>query len=63
VTLERGAYLGSCSCLGRSAIRPATGTQQREREDEEDHKQEYMQVHEVSSWLEMRSRDRFLLKR
>jgi hypothetical protein len=38
---------------------PTQGTKQREREQEEEH----LLVHLESSWLEMRSRDRFLLIR
>jgi len=38
---------------------PTQGTKQREREQEEEH----LLVHLESSWLEMRSRDHFLLIR
>lgn len=38
---------------------PTQGTKQREREQEEEH----LLFHLESSWLEMRSRDRFLLIR
>jgi hypothetical protein len=40
---------------------PAKGTKQREKEHEEE--QEHMLVHEESSWLEMRRRDRLLPRR
>ncbi len=58
-TVERGAHLGCCSRLGRTWMGPTQGTKQHEREQEEEH----LLVHLESSWLEMRSRDRFLLIR
>jgi len=42
---------------------PAKGTQQRQREDEQEHEQKHMDVHEAFSLLEMRRRDGFLLRR
>ena len=42
---------------------PTQGTKQRERKQEEEHEQEHLVIHLESSWLEMRSRDRFLLRR
>jgi hypothetical protein len=40
---------------------PAKGTQQRESEDEQEHEQKHLDVHEAFSWLKIRRRDRFLL--
>ena len=60
-TVEPGAYLGSCSRLGRTRMRPAQGIKQREKEHEEE--QEHLLVHEESSWFEMRRRDSLLLRR
>jgi hypothetical protein len=62
-TLEPGAYLGSCSRRGRTRIGPAKRTQQHQREDEQEHEQVHLVVHEESSWLEMRRRDLLLLRR
>jgi hypothetical protein len=60
-------HLGCCSRLGRTLMGPTQGTKQREREQEEEqeeeHEQEHLVIHLESSWLEMRSRDRFLLRR
>jgi len=44
-------------------MEPAKSTQQREREQKEEHEQVHMQVHEESSGLEMRSMDSSLLRR
>ena len=43
-------------------MEPAKGTQQRESEDEQEHDQKHLDVHEAFSWLKMRRRDRFLLR-
>ena len=43
-------------------MRPAKGTLQCEREDEQEHKQNHMDVHEAFSRLKMSRRDRFLLR-
>jgi hypothetical protein len=43
-------------------MRPAKGTQQCEREDEQEHKQNHMDVHEAFSRLKMSRGDRFLLR-
>jgi hypothetical protein len=61
-TGERRAHLG-CSRLDRTRMGPAQGTQQHQREDEKEHEQKHMYVHEAFSWLEMSRRDRFLLRR
>jgi hypothetical protein len=42
---------------------PAKGTKQRQKEDEKEHEQKHMYIHEAFSLLEMRRKDRFLLRR
>jgi hypothetical protein len=44
-------------------MRPAKGTQQRQKEDEKKQEQKHMDVHEAFSLLEMRRWDHFLLRR
>jgi hypothetical protein len=44
-------------------MEPAKGTKQCQRADEQEHEQKHRYIHEAFSLLEMRRRDRFLLRR
>jgi hypothetical protein len=62
-TWKHSAHLGCSSRLDRTIIGTAKGTKQRQRADEKEHEQKHMYIHEAFSLLEMRRRDRFLLRR
>jgi hypothetical protein len=50
-TWERSVHLG-CSRLDRTMMGKAVGTKQRQREDEQEHEQKHMDVHEAFSLLD-----------
>jgi hypothetical protein len=62
-TWERRAHLGYCSRPDRTMMGKAVSTQQRQKEDKNEQEQKHKDVHEAFSLLEMRRRNRFLLKK
>ncbi len=62
-TMQRRAHRGRCSGRDKTRMGPAKETQQCQREEEQEHEQKHMDVHEVFSLLEMRRWDRSLLRR
>ena len=60
-TMERRTHTGSCSELDKTMMRPTKGTQQCQGDDEQDHEQKQLYVHEAFSLFEMSRRIPFLL--
>ena len=61
-SMERHAHRGLCSGPDKTMMGKAVGTQQRQSEDEHDHEQKHLEVHEAFSLLEMSRRGPLFLR-